>query len=150
MVALLAEAEFQFNREPRSIGPASDAITLHYSLISGLITGPRIHLTVIPEGAGEWCTIRGDGIDSVESKCMLFTPREDIVLVVVNGVYDAGDNGYVEALDGSLLVTATANLAVRFFTSALDYMWLNKTQYTAAGERDYSGGSLGFRLLELE
>jgi hypothetical protein len=148
MVKLLGKALWRYNPERRSIGPATDAIILHHSLASGSLTGPRMRLSVIPEGAGEWCTIRGDGIISIESRFMLQTPLEELVYATVAGMYDAGEDGYVDALDGTLSVAAPANVVIRFFTSAKNYLWLNKTQYVGTGERDFSSRTLTLRVFD--
>jgi len=80
---------------------------------------------------------------------MLQAALGELVHATVAGVYDAGEDGYVDALDGPLSVTAPAKVVIRFFTSAKDYLWLNKTQYVGTGERNFSSRTLSLRVFDI-
>jgi hypothetical protein len=147
---LLAEAKLEFHVDHHHIGPAPDLIVLHYTVGSGKLQGPSVNLTVVPYGGGEWGTMRGDGVISLESRHTLRTPGDDLVYSTFSGVYDAGDEGYEEALDDALASSVRAEVAIRFYTAAKDYRWLNRGQFVGLGARDFGSRTLALRIFRLD
>ena len=150
MDTLFAEAALDFHPSHHSIGPAPDEIVLLYTVASGKVEGPRVHLSVVPNSGGEWDTVRGDGVIVLESRQVLRTPTDDLVYTTFSGVCDVGDDGYVDALDGTLLASAQAELAIRFYTAAKDYRWLNRVQFVGLGQRDFRSHTLRLRIFRCD
>jgi hypothetical protein len=147
---LLAEAKLEFHVEHQRIGPAPDAILLHYTVGSGKLEGPSVSLTAVPYGGGEWGTMRGDGVIALESGHMLRTADDELVYSTFSGVYDAGDRGYEDALDDALASSVRAEVAIRFYTAAKDYRWLNRGQFVGLGRRDFGSRTLALRIFLLD
>jgi hypothetical protein len=146
MWKLLGEAVLTFQPEHYRIGPAPDAIILHYTVASGTFHGPRLRLAVIPSRGAEWDTMRGDGVMALESKQVLRTPSGDFVCVSLSGLYDLGDDGYVDALDDLLTSKVSAKPVIRFQTGAKDYRWLNRELFIGYGQRDFGARTLELRI----
>jgi hypothetical protein len=150
MLNLLAEANIEFHPDYQRIGPAPDEIVLHYTVASGRLKGPCVDLTAVPYGGGEWGTMRGNGVIALESRHVLRTPTDDLVYITSTGVYDLGDDGYVDALEDVLEGRGRADVAIRFYTAANEYRWLNRTQFVGVGERDFASHTLALRLFHVE
>ena len=150
MTTLLAEINVDFQPEHQLMGPTPDEITLHFVVASGSLIGPRIELAAVANGGDEWATIRGDGVIAFESRQVLRSPTGELVRTIVTGVYDAGDDGYIDALDDVLLARVPAECAVRFYTTATEYRWLNRRMFVGQGSRDFSRHTLGLRVFALD
>ena len=149
MENLVAEAELEFHPDHQCIGPAPDALVLHYTVASGKLEGPEVELSAIPYGGAEWGTMRGDGVIALESRHVFRTPHGDLVYTTFFGLYDVGDDGYIDALDCALGSSARAEVAIRFYTPAKDYRWLNRAQFVGLGERDFVSRTLALRIFAL-
>jgi len=149
MRRLVAEARLDFHPQRCLIGPAPDEILLHYVVASGRFQGPDIELTAVANCGAEWDTVRGDGVILFESRHVLHTPAEDLVCASLTGLYDVGDDGYVDALD-DVLSTVPAEFSVRFYTGALEYRWLNRTLFVGQGRRDFALHTLSLHIYALE
>lgn len=150
MERLLAEVAVDFDPEHYRIGPAPDEVVFYYAIAWSTFIGPDFHLAAVSNCGGEWCTMRGDGVMSLESKHVLRTQSGDLVYTAFSGIYDLGEDGYVDALDNSLCSTADAALTVRFYTAAKDYRWLNRAQFIGVGRRDFAAHELRLRISYVE
>lgn len=150
MTTLLAEARVDFQPDHHRIGPTPDEIILHYLIASGTIRGPKIELASIANGGEEWDTLRGDGVIAFESKQVLQSPSGELVFASFHGLYDLGDDGYVDALEDILTSNVPAKFVVRFQTASGEYRWLNRTLLVGRGQRDFSRHSLTVRIFALE
>jgi Protein of unknown function (DUF3237) len=150
MERFLAEAAINFHPEHYRIGPAPDEVVFYYAISRSAFDGPRVQMSAVSKCGGEWCRMRGDGVMSLESKHVLRTRAGHLVYTTFSGIYDIGDDGYVDALDDSLLTTAHAALTVRFYTAAKEYRWLNRTQFTGLGLRDFATHELRLRISYVE
>ena len=150
MARLLAEARVDFQADHHLIGPTPDEIILHYLVAAGTFHGPGIELAAIANCGEEWDIVRGDGVIAFESRQVLRNPRGDLVCASFNGLYDVGDDGYVDALDDLLKSKVPAEFVVRFHTAAKEYRWLNRTLFVGRGERDFSMHTLGLQIFALE
>ncbi len=150
MGRFLAEAAVDFDPEHYRIGPAPDEVVFYYAIAWSTFEGPNLHLSAVSNCGGEWCTMRGDGIISLESRHVLQTPSGDLVYTTFSGMYDVGEDGYVDALDDSLNSTADAALTVRFYTAAKPFSWLNRAQFIGVGRRDFAAGQLQLRISHVE
>lgn len=150
MDRLLAEAALHFQPHHHRIGPTPDGIIFHYVIASSTFEGPLIHLSAVPNCGGEWGTMRGDGVMAFESRHVLRAPTDDLICTTFSGLYELGDDGYVDALDDTLTSKARAELAIRFHTTAKDYRWLNHVQFIGLGERDFGSHTLGLRIIAPE
>ena len=142
----MAKVVLDFHPDHHCIGPAPDDILLHYTFASGAFKGPTMDLSVVPNVGGEWDTMHADGVISLESRQVLRTPSDDLVCATFSGVYDVGDDGYIEALDDTLISSARAELAIRFYSSATKYRWLNRVQFVGYGQRDFALHTLSLRI----
>jgi hypothetical protein len=150
LASLLAEMKVDFEPEHHIIGPAPDEITLHFVVASFSLIGPNIQLAAIGHPGEEWATMRGDGVIAFESNQVLRSPAGDLVRAIVAGVYDAGEDGYLDALEDVLVARVPAECAVRFSTTAIDYRWLNRRLFLGQGSRDFSRRTLGLRVFCLD
>ena len=150
MATFVAEGQVEFQPHHHRIGPAPDEIILQYVVAAGSFRGPSIELTAIANYGAEWATVRGDGVIAFESKQVLRTPASDLVCATLSGVYDVGDDGYVDALDDILSSKVPAEFSIRFFTGAIDYRWLNRKLLVGQGERDFAMHRFGLRIFTLE
>jgi hypothetical protein len=150
MARLLAEARVDFQPDHHLIGPTPDEIILHYLVASGAFHGPHLELAAIANCGEEWNTVRGDGVIAFESKHVLRDPSSELVCASFTGLYDVGDDGYVDALDDLLTSKVPAEFVVRFYTAAKGYRWLNRTLFVGRGERDFSRGTFGLQIFALE
>jgi hypothetical protein len=147
---LLAEAKVDFKLDHHLIGPTPDEIILHYMVASGAFHGPRVKLSAIANCGEEWDTVRADGVIAFESKQVLHNGSGDLVCASFMGLYDVGDDGYVDALDDLLRSKVPAEFVVRFYTAAKEYRWLNRALFVGRGERDFSSGTFGLQIFGLE
>jgi hypothetical protein len=147
---LLAEAEVDFKPDHHLIGPTPDELMLHYVVASGIFHGPHIQLAAIANCGEEWDTVRADGVIAFESKHVLQSRAGELVCASFTGLYDVGDDGYVDALDDLLTSKAPAEFVVRFYTAAKDYRWLNRALFVGHGERDFSLHTFGLQIFALE
>jgi len=148
MAAPIGEALLRYDSKRHVVGPAPDEILVHHALDSGEIRGPRLKLRAVPHVGGEWSTIRGDGIVCVESRYLFRTDVDGLVYATFIGIYDTGDDGYADALDGSLNSHALASVAIRFYTAAAQYRWLTRPQYVGVGERDFASHTFAAQVFE--
>jgi hypothetical protein len=146
MERLLAEAAVDFDPEHYRIGPAPDEVVFYYTIAWSTFEGPDIYLCAASKCSGEWCTMRGDGVMSLESKQVLRTQESDLFYMTFSGVYDVGEDAYVDALDDSLCSTAHASLTVRLYTAAKQYRWLNRALFIGVGRRDFAANELRLRI----
>ena len=146
MDRLLAEGTLTFASEHFRIGPAPDEIVLIYTIASGTFEGPHVHLTAVPNTGTEWNRMRADGVISLESRQLLSTPSGDLFYITVSGIYDVGDDGYLDALDDVLKSRARAELAIRFYAAADDYRWVNRAQFVGLGQRDFAAHTLRLKI----
>jgi hypothetical protein len=147
---LLAQAAITFDPRHHRIGPAPDEVLLHYVVASSTFSGPRIALSAATGAGDEWATMRGDGVMTCSSNHVLCTTDGQLVCVRLDGLYDVGEDGYVDALDDLLASKVRAEVAVRFYTAAPEYRWLNRTVLAASGERDFAAHALNLRVYTLE
>ena len=150
MDRLLAEGTLTFASQHFRIGPAPDDIVLLYTIASGTFEGPRIHLTAVPNTGAECDRMRADGVISLESRQLLSTPSGDLFYVTLSGIYDVGDDGYVDALDDVLKSRARAELAIRFYAAADNYRWLNRAQFVGLGQRDFGTDTLTLQIFRAD
>ena len=150
MAKLLAEAKVDFKPDHHLIGPTPDEIILRYAVASGAFHGPRIELRTIANSGEEWDTVRADGVIAFESKHVLRSASGDLVCASLAGLYDVGDEGYVDALDDLLRSRVPAEFVVRFYTAAREYRWLNRALFVGRGERDFSSDTFGLQIFALE
>lgn len=146
----VATAALDFHPHHHCIGPAPDDIILHYTVAAGTFEGTGIHLCVVANSGDEWDTMRADGVMAFESRHVLRTPSDDLVYTTFAGMYDVGDDGYLDALDDALRSSARAELAIRFYTAARDYRWLNRAQFFGLGLRDFASYKLSLRIFRLD
>jgi Protein of unknown function (DUF3237) len=146
---LLAAGKVDFQPDHHHIGPAPDEIILHYVIASGALHGPRIELDVVANYGQEWDMVRGDGIIAFESRQLLRSPTGALVFATFSGLYDVGDDGYVDALDDMLTSKVPAEFVVRFYAAAQEYRWLNRELFVGHGERDFSLGTFGLQIFAL-
>jgi Protein of unknown function (DUF3237) len=146
MDRLLAEGTLTFTSKHFHIGPAPDEIVLLYTVASGSFEGPGLHLAAVPNTGAEWNRMRGDGVISLESRLLLRSSAGDLIYTTLSGVYDVGDDGYVDALDDVLKSNAGAGLAIRFYTAANSYRWLNRGQFVGLGRRDFTNHTLTLQI----
>jgi hypothetical protein len=149
MATLLAEAALDFQPQHDRIGPVPDEIILRYVIASERIRGPRIAFSAGAVCGSEWGTVRGDGMIAFESRQVVHTKRGDPVSVTLSGLYDCGDDGYLEALDDVLVSKVRATFVVRFNTAAKEYRWLNRALFAGGGVRDFGSHTLRFRIFDL-
>jgi hypothetical protein len=150
MDRLLAEGTLTFTSEHFRIGPAPDDIVLLYTVACGMFEGPHLHLTAVPNTGSEWNRMRGDGVISLESRQLLRTSAGDLFYITLSGIYDVGDDGYVDALDDALKSSARAELAIRFYTAADNYRWLNRAQFVGVGQRDFAARTLRLQIFRAQ
>jgi len=146
---LLAEAKVDFKPDHHLIGPTPDEIMMHYVVARGEFQGPGIELAVLANCGDEWDTVRADGVISFESKHVLRSPAGELC-ASFTGLYDVGDDGYVDALDGLLQSKVPAEFVVRFYTAAKEYRWLNRALFVGRGQRDFSLHTFGLQIFALE
>jgi hypothetical protein len=149
MAKLLAEAKVDFKLDHHLIGPTPDEIILHYVVASGTFHGPRVELSAIANCGEEWDTVRADGVIAFESKQVLQSGSGDLVCASFTGLYDVGDDGYVDALDDLLRSKVPAEFVVRFYTASKEYRWLNRALFVGRGERDFSSRTFGLQIFGL-
>lgn len=149
MPTLLAEATVDFSPDHHLIGPTPDEIILHYSVASGRFRGPRVELVALANGGEEWDTVRGDGVITFESRQVLRSPAGDLVCAKFTGLYDVGNDGYIDALDDLLTSKVPAEFVVRFHTAAGEYRWLNRALFIGRGQRDFSLHTLGLQIFSI-
>jgi hypothetical protein len=147
---LLAEANVEFKPDHHLIGPTPDEIMLHYVVASGMFRGPGIELAALANCGEEWDTVRADGVIAFESKHVLRSRSGELVCASFTGLYDVGDDGYVDALDDLLNSKVPAEFVVRFYTAAREYRWLNRALFVGRGERDFSLHTFGLQIFALE
>jgi hypothetical protein len=94
--------------------------------------------------------VRGDGMIAFELRQVLHTCDGDPVSVTLSGLYDCGEDGYLEALDDVLLSQVHATFVVRFYTASKDYRWLNRALFVGRGERDFGSGVFRLQIFDLE
>jgi len=145
----LAEVRLEFHPEHQRVGPAPDEVVFRFTVSAGRVEGPRLDLTVVPCGGSEWGTIRGDGMFGLDMRHMLRTGDGELVYATFSGLYDLGDDGYLDALEDRLSSKARADLMVRFYTAAGEYRWLNREQFVGSGERDFASRTLALRIFSL-
>jgi hypothetical protein len=150
MDRLLAEGTLTFASEHFRIGPAPDDIMLLYTVASGTFEGPQLHLEAIPNTGAEWNRVRGDGVISLESRQLLRAPAGDLLYITLSGIYDLGDDGYLDALDDALKSNARAELAIRFYTAADKYRWLNRAQFVGLGQRNFAKRTLALQIFRAQ
>jgi Protein of unknown function (DUF3237) len=150
MDRLLAEGTLTFASEHFRIGPAPDDIVLIHTVASGTFDGPHLHLAAVPNVGAEWNRMHGDGVISVESRQLLRTADGDILYVTLSGIYDAGEDGYIEALDNALKSNARAELAIRFYTAAEKYRWINRVQFVGVGQRNFARRILALQIFRAQ
>jgi len=150
MGKLLGEASLCFAPEHYRIGPAPDEIILHYVIASGTFHGARLRLSAIPNCGVEWTRIGGDGVMVLESRQVLRSPSGDLVCASFSGIYDLGDDGYVDALGDALTSKVVAEVVIRFQTGAKTYRWLNRELFIGRGQRDFAARTLGLRIFSVE
>ncbi len=146
MARLLADAYIDFQSSHHRIGPAPDEILLYYLVAAGAFEGPELALTVVPNCGAEWATVRGDGVITFESKQILDAPNGDLVCASICGLYDVGDDGYVDVLDDALNARVRAKFSVRFYTSSTEYRWLSRELFIGEGERDFALHTFRFQI----
>ena len=61
-----------------------------------------------------------------------------------------GTMAYVDALDDLLKSKVPAEFAVRFYTAAKEYRWLNRALFVGRGERDFSLHTFGLQISALQ
>jgi hypothetical protein len=143
---LLGQGAFRFDPTGERIGPAPDAMMLHHVFSGGALEGPFLHLRVLP-GGGEWASVRGDGVATVESRHSLQTSRDEYVFARFSGVYDFGNDGYENVLfDRPLQGLARVEVAIRYHAAASEYRWLNRLLCIGLGERDFTRSLLAVRV----
>jgi hypothetical protein len=150
MDRLLAEGILTFSSEHFRIGPAPDEIVFLYTVASGTFDGPQFHLAAVPNTGAEWNRVRGDGVISLESRQLLSTSAGDLFYVTLSGIYDVGDDGYVDALDDALKSKGRAELAIRIYTAAVNYRWLNRAQFVGLGQRDFAARTLTLQIFRAQ
>lgn len=146
MDRLLAEGTLTFTPEHFHIGPAPDEVVLLYTVASGQFEGPQLHLAAVPNTGTEWNRVRGDGLISLTSRQLLRTSAGDLFCITLSGIYDVGEDGYVDALDDALKANARAELTIRFYTAADNYRWLNRVQFVGLGQRDFAARTLSLQI----
>lgn len=150
MPRVLATGKVDFQPQHDRIGPAPDEIILHYVIASGMFRGPGMQLRATANCGAEWDTVRGDGVIAFESRQILRTPSGDLVYASLVGLYDVGDDGYVDALDDVLRTKVHAEFVIRFQAAAREYRWLNRGLFIGDGKRDFAAHSLDLRIFYLE
>jgi len=150
MGKLLGEAFIGFAPEHYLIGPAPDEIILHYVITSGTFHGARLRLSAMPNCGAEWNRVGGDGVMAFESRQVLQSPSGDLVCASFSGIYDLGDDGYVDALGDALTSKAGAEVAIRFQTGAKIYRWLNRALFIGHGQRDFAARTLALRIFSVD
>ena len=150
MDRLLAEGTLTFASEHFRVGPAPDEIVLFYTVASGAFDGPGLHVTVVPNTGSEWNKVRCDGVIRLESRQLLRTSAGDLFYITWSGIYDVGDDGYVDALDDVLKSRARAELAIRFYAAADNYRWLNRAQFVGLGQRDFAADTLTLQIFRAD
>jgi Protein of unknown function (DUF3237) len=150
MGKLLGEALLGFAPEHYRIGPAPDEIILHYVIASGTFHGARLRLSAIPNCGAEWNRVGGDGVMAFESRQVLQSPSGDLVCASFSGIYDLGDDGYVDALGDALTSKAGAEVAIRFQTGSKIYRWLNRELFIGRGQRDFAARTLRLRIFSVD
>jgi len=147
---LLGEAVVDFHPDHHRIGPAPDEIIFHFVISSSTFEGPQVHLSAVPNCGVEWDTMRGDGVMTHESRHILRTPSDELICARLSGLYDAGNDGFLDALDDALTSKARAQVAIHFYTAAKEYRWLNRAQLIGFGQRDFSSHTLDLHVFCLE
>jgi hypothetical protein len=147
MEKLLGEAFLGFAPEHYRIGPAPDQIIFHHVVASGTFRGARLRLSAIPNCGVEWNSVGSDGVMALESRQVFRSPSGDLVCASFSGIYDLGDEGYVDALGDALTAKVAAEVAIRFQTGADAYRWLNRGLFIGHGQRDFAARTLSLRIV---
>jgi len=146
----MGEALLCFAPEHYRIGPAPDEIILHYVIASGAFHGARFRLSAIPNCGVEWNRVGGDGVTALESRQVLRSSSGDLVCASFSGIYDLGEDGYVDALGDALTSKVEAEVAIRFQTGAKTYRWLNRELFVGHGQRDFAAQTLRLRIFSVD
>ena len=120
------------------IGSAPQGLRGVGHLGEGRSLGPRLAGKVL-EGGADWWTLRRDGIMEVDVKFIIQTDDEAAIQVAYTGVVDFGPDGYETVLAGRPPeLPPKPRVTPRLTTSDARYEWVNRSQFVAFGEIDYS------------
>lgn len=122
-------------KSPELIGVTPEGIRVNWYWYpaEGVIKGPKLNGKVRRLG-GDWMTIRRDGIELMDVKAIIEAENGALILVNYSGHFDLGKNGYENFLLHRWPERAPTRTAPRFYTSNVDYVWLNRIQATGVGE----------------
>ena len=149
VLAHIGSGFIAYARNPRSFGPAPDAVVFQCQaergyFLSEAFTG-RLRTGL------ERCAVGGDGIVDVHLDFALDDADGQLLNVAFHAIFDVGEDGYEATLEGRLpSVVVPASGAGRVNSAAPAHRWLNKTQFFVVGERDFQRLSFSYDLLSLE
>ena len=113
-------------------GDTPEGLKVNWFVQEGTFSGNRIQGTVKKHG-GDWMTIRRDGIGDPDIHACLETDDGALLYMTATGVFELGENGFQDFLDGNWPLESTARLNCRFLTSHKRYLWINRVFAIAIG-----------------
>ena len=119
-------------RGPEVIGPTPEGLKVNWYPTGGICKGPRLNGILRAEG-GDWMTIRPDGVGILGVRATVQTNDGALIYATYSGVFELGENGYENFLNGNLPKSAKTKDAPMFITAAERYLWINRLQCIGIG-----------------
>jgi hypothetical protein len=120
---------------PEVIGPVAEGIRVHFYVVSGEISGPKMHGRLRPVG-GDWLLIRSDGVGILDVRATIELDDDALIYTTYGGLLDLGPNGYELFAKGALPAYVNLRIAPRYHTTHPSYKWLNRLQCVGVGVFD--------------
>jgi hypothetical protein len=114
------------------IGATPEGLRINFPITGGRIVGRRFNATV-ESGGADALRIRKDGTAIVAVKTTLKTDDGARIFADYSGVFELGENGYDNALNGRFPDRPAVYLAPRFLCASPAYAWLNRLQCVGLG-----------------
>lgn len=128
----LCRFQIGLGRGPEVIGPTPEGLKVNWYPSGGVCKGPRLNGVLRAEG-GDWMTIRPDGVGILGVRATVQTNDGALIYATYSGVFELGENGYENFLNGNLPKSATTKDAPMFITAAESYLWINRLQCIGIG-----------------
>jgi Protein of unknown function (DUF3237) len=124
-----------FLDKPEIIGRTPEGLKVNWWIKSGSFDGPRLRGILRSEG-GDSMTIRPDGIGVMDVRATLETHDGALIAAWYSGLFELGEDGYENFLQGKYPKTPALRSAPRYLTVDSRYTWLNRFQCVGAGHVD--------------
>jgi hypothetical protein len=133
---------------PQMVGQTPQGNRQIFYVRSGTFEGPRIKGEVLP-GGGDWFLLRPDNVGELDVRATLKTDDEALIYATYRGIFSASHEGWKKMLQGETVDRDQYYFytAPIFYTSAPDYLWLNRL--LAVGIGSAIPGGVSYRVFAL-